>query len=45
MHWQKNNKLSFEESVRAITSLYEGGWSGKQEIALDNTLDLTMAVS
>lgn len=42
---QKNNKLAFEESVRVITSLYEGEWRGKQEIALENTLELTMAVS
>ena len=42
---QKNNKLAFEESVRVVTSLYEGRWDGKQEIVADDTLDLTMAVS
>jgi len=42
---QKNNKLAFEESVRAITSLYEGLWSGKQEVVVDDALELTMAVS
>jgi hypothetical protein len=41
---QTNKKLAFE-SVRAITQLFEGGWRGKQEIAVDNALDLTMAVS
>ena len=42
---QKNNKLAFEESVRAITSLYEGGWRGKQEVVYDDALSLTMGVS
>ena len=42
---QKNNKLAFEESVRAVTSLYEGRWRDKQEIVFNNALDLTMAVS
>jgi len=42
---QKNNKLAFEESVRAIASLYEGDWCDKQEVVVDNVLDLTMAVS
>jgi hypothetical protein len=42
---QTNKKLAFEESVRAITQLFEGAWRGKQEIAVDNALDLTMAVS
>ena len=42
---QKNNKLAFEESVRAITSLDEGSWSGKQEIVVDDAQDLTIAVS
>ncbi|KAF9643013.1 cytochrome P450 [Thelephora ganbajun] len=39
---EKNNKLAFEESVKAITSLYEGGWCGKQEIVVDGVLHLTM---
>ena len=43
--FEKNNKLAFEESVRVITSLYEGRWYGKQEIVVDDALDLTMAVS
>ncbi|KAF9653356.1 cytochrome P450 [Thelephora ganbajun] len=38
---EKNNKLAFEESVRTITSLYEGGWRGKQEIVVD-ALRLTL---
>jgi len=42
---QKNNKLAFEESVRAITSLYEGAWRGKQEVVVEDALELTMAVS
>ena len=42
---QKNNKLAFEESVRAITSLYEGLWHGKQEVVVEDALELTMAVS
>ena len=42
---QKNNKLAFEESVRAITSLYEGDWRDKREVVAENALDLTMAVS
>ena len=42
---QKNNKLAFEESVRAITSLYHGGWRDKQEIVVDEVLHFTMAVS
>ena len=42
---QKNNKLAFEESVRAIASLYEGGWHGKQEVVVDDALHLTLAVS
>ena len=42
---QKNNKLAFEESVRAITSLYKGSWHDKQEIVTDDVLHLTMAVS
>jgi hypothetical protein len=32
--FQKNNKLAFEESVRAITSLYEGEWRDKQEVVV-----------
>jgi len=31
--------------VRAITSLYEGEWHGKQEIVVDDVLSLTMEVS
>ena len=42
---QKNNKLAFEESVRAITSLYEGDWRDRQEIVLESVLELTMGVS
>ena len=42
---QKNNKLAFEESVRAVTSLYEGLWHGKQEVIVEDALELTMAVS
>ena len=42
---QKNNKLAFEESVRAITSLYEGLWHGKQEVVVEDALELTMGVS
>ena len=42
---QKNNKLTFEESVRAITSLYDGGWRDKQEVIVDDVLSLTMSVS
>jgi len=42
---EKNNKLAFEESLRIITSLYEGDWSGKQEVVVDDTLSLTMAAS
>ena len=42
---QKNNKLAFEESVRAITSLYEGRWYGEKEVVVDDTMDLTLAVS
>ena len=42
---QKTSRLAFEESVRAITSLYEGPWRGKQEIITENALSLTMEVS
>ena len=42
---QKNNKLAFEESVRAIALLYEGQWRGKQEVVIDDALGLTMAAS
>ena len=42
---QKNNKLAFEESVRAITLLNEGRWHGKQEVVTDDALGLTMGVS
>lgn len=42
---QKNNKLAFEESVRVVTSLCDGKWDGKQEIVVDDALDLTMAAS
>jgi len=42
---QKNNKLAFEESVRALTSLYEGGWRDKHEVVVDDALHLTLAVS
>ena len=42
---QKNNKLAFEASVRAVTSLFEGEWLGKQEIILEDALHLTMTVS
>ena len=42
---QKNNRLAFEESVRSITSLYEGEWRDKQEVVVENSLELTMAVS
>lgn len=42
---QKNNKRAFEESMRAITSLYEGSWHAKQEVVVDDTLSLTMGVS
>ena len=42
---QKNNKLAFEESVRAMTLLYDGRWRGKQEVVVDDTTSLTMAVS
>ena len=42
---QKNNKLAFEESVRTITSLYEGDWCDKQEVVVDDTLHLTLTVS
>ena len=31
--------------MRAITSLYEGRWLGKQEIVIEDALELTMAVS
>ena len=42
---QKNNRLAFEESVRVITSLHEGGWRGKQEIVVDDAQELAMTVS
>jgi hypothetical protein len=42
---KRNNNLAFEESVRVITSLYEGAWRGKQEVVVDDALDLTMEVS
>ena len=42
---QKNNKLAFEASVRAVTSLFEGEWVGRQEIIVDDALHLTMTVS
>jgi len=42
---QKNNKLAFEESLRTITSLYEGGWRDKQEVVVDDALHLTLTVS
>ena len=42
---QKNNKLAFEESVRAMMLLYDGRWHGKQEVVVDDTTSLTMAVS
>ena len=41
---QRNRKLAFEESVRSITSLYEGEWRGKQEIIVDDATHLTLAV-
>ena len=42
---QKNNKLAFEASVRAVTSLFEGEWLGRQEIIVHDALHLTMTVS
>ena len=42
---QKNNKLAFEESVRALTSLYEGGWCDMQEVVVEDTLRVTLTVS
>ena len=42
---QKNNKLAFEESVRALTSLYGGGWCEKHEVVVDDTLRVTLTVS
>ena len=42
---KKNTKLAFEESVRAITSLYEGVWHDEQEVLVENVLGLTMEVS
>jgi len=42
---QKNNKLAFEESVRALTSLYEGGWCDMQEVVVDDILRVTLTVS
>ena len=42
---QKNNKLAFEASVRAVTSLFEGEWVGRQETIVDDALHLTMMVS
>jgi len=41
---QKNNKLAFEESVRALTSLYEGGWCDRQEVIVDDILRVTLTV-
>ena len=31
--------------MRAITSLYEGEWRDKQEVVIEDALELTMAVS
>jgi len=42
---QKNNKLAFEESMRTLTSLYEGGWCDKHEVFVDDALHLTLTVS
>ena len=42
---QKNNRLAFEASVKAVTSLFQGEWRGKKEIMVDNAMHLTMAVS
>jgi len=42
---QKNNKLAFEESMRALTSLYEGGWCDKQEVVVEDALHITLTVS
>ena len=42
---QKNNRLALEESVRTITSLFEEEWCDKQEVVVEDTLSLTMAVS
>jgi len=42
---KKNTKLAFEESIRIITSLYEGEWRDEQEVVVDDVLGLTTAVS
>ena len=42
---QKNNKLAFEESLRAMASLFDGEWHGKHGIVVESALHLTTGVS
>ena len=42
--WQKNNRLVFEETTKVITSLLEGDWRDKGEVAIDSVRDLMKTV-
>jgi hypothetical protein len=43
-HWQRNNRLVWDETVQIMTDMFDNVWGDKSEIAVDHCVDITLPV-
>ena len=43
-HYQKNNKLVWDETIRIMMDMFDNVWGNKSEVVVDHCLDITLPV-
>jgi hypothetical protein len=43
-HYQRNNKLVWDETIRIMVDMFDNVWGDKSEVALDHCVDITLPV-
>ena len=43
-HYQKNNKLVWDETIRIMMDMFDNVWGDKSEVVVDHCVDITLPV-
>jgi hypothetical protein len=43
-HWQRNNRLVWDETILIMMDMFDSVWGDKSEIAVDHCVDITLPV-
>ena len=43
-HFQKNNKLVWDETIRIVMDMFDNVWGDRSEVVVDHCVDITLPV-